>query len=211
MKTNTQNFTLLMALLCITIFAASCTSADIYKKEELNGVLKEKIGEHIDTKTKVTKMIISCGGNNSVNGKIRSVTIYYNATDGKRRVAYIPIDILAGSFEDKEDIGSQPDSELTGEEGRYIKDYDYSAIATNVQKAAEIATSKGYPASGVNTYTIAFYNDPISDRHIFSILCKEGKGLKMKGKQIVAQYYEFQCEADSKGNVTIPDMETAGE
>lgn len=212
MKTLTS---LACSILCVFLLVSCNSSPDIYKAEELNGTLKSKIDEQIKPQTIVQDLFLNCGSTSYVNSEIGFANLYYLADDGTYRVSYIPF-AVGGDPTDKENItrvgmlDSHKKKDANGKiigQGRSIADYDYSIIAKNISTATEIATSKGYPVSGIESYKVTFYEDPSQDEHSFTILCKTEKGTEFNGRKIVTSYYELQCKGDANGNVVILDLE----
>jgi hypothetical protein len=191
---------------CIAVFSSCGKSVDLAKAEDTS-TLKEAINEHMRDDMKVESIIISCGSSSSVNTDVESAIITYINPEGKEMTMYIPFGLSPGEFSDKESLIQGSHIGKGPVKGRAIKDYDYSAIASNVAKAIEKASEKDIPVHGIDSYRIEFFEDPTLDKHHFSLLSKQEGSTTMKGRQIVTSYYEFDCTADAEGNVTVKGLD----
>lgn len=167
--------------------------------------LKKTIDKELNKEAEVVSISLFMPSSH-LSTVVNLISVNYSKGGGERVLSIYP-----GQAIDSKDEKSNlrvPEFRVAGQSdgtkyGRIVHDYDYSIVASNVAVAGKKVVDAGYVYSGVGTYSIHFYEDPDMDVHSFTILSKIENSAKIQGRNIVTEYYEIPCSADSKGLVVV--------
>lgn len=199
-----------MKSLILTVFSflllTACSSSvvDCSDVKQMKNV-GDEISSVIPKDAKVTNIYFTVNSTGSTVGTgFSSVRVCFDTPDKEYKVAEI-------NFEDNNKSTISDNKTYVeyfgkGVLGRDIANYDFGQIATNINKAESLLKEKNIEVSGIDNYTIQIYENPQDDSHTFDLLSKNGS-TKFTGRKISTEYLVIECEADSEGNVTFPEIE----
>ncbi|NDW17963.1 hypothetical protein D0T53_03405 [Dysgonomonas sp. 216] len=189
-----------------TILFSSCesiTGYDFTKQESINN-MKAKIDENLPADVLVSKITFTTGDSHSFSTNMQIVTVNYyepGSSELKRLLIYTTMD----NVQDQTRFISSFDKKHKPENAVKLSDLDFSKIADNVNKAAQMVVAEDYPFSGLGTYELISNADPEKALHEFSIQSRAGSDTKLKNGKMVTEteYYDIEFTADGKGEVTL--------
>lgn len=170
------------------------------------GAIIEKYVPADSKVTGVNFLTISTTSSSSVTTDFSRVNVYFETPDNQRKVAMI----VFGKDDEsivKEDLNSS--SSYVGKEGplgRVLSGYDYSQVTYNIEKAVKELKEYEVPVSGIEGYSITFFENPENDKQTFQLLSKHGS-TKFTGRRISTEYLVIDCAADANGNISFPALE----
>jgi len=171
----------------------------------IDRLLRKNIEKHIDSQSTIYDIRLATTSDFSTEMNVITVTFMEPGSSEVKKY-----NITVPGNQEPRDNSKFVDRKLknkTVEEGVKLSDADFSQIASNINKGAEIIKPENMNLDGVNYYQITFDKDPLKAIHAFSILSKAGTefGSKHGRAALVTNYYEVKFKADASGNVTVDE------
>ena len=199
MKKTFYFFSVCMVALLTIVSCDLISGIKITDQSSIDKLLRAKIEKHIDPQSSVFEIAILTTADFSTEMDIVKVSFI---ASGKDEVQELNITI-PGNQTPRESKVFPRMKERTPESGIKLADIDFSQIAANINKGAEMIKEENLALDGVKSYTMAFDGNPQNTLHKFDIRSKAGTefGDKNGRAALVTEYYESTFSADADGNV----------
>ena len=199
-------FTACIALVATGLTLNSCdfiSGVDVADQGSIDRLLRKNIEKHIGSQSIIYE--ISLGTTSDFSTEMNVITVTFMEPGSSEVKKY---NLTVPGNQEPRDNSKFVDRKLkdrTAEEGVKLSDADFSQIASNVNKGAEIIKPENMNLDGVNNYRITFDKDPSKAIHKFSILSRAGTefGSRHGRAALVTNYYKVDFKADASGNVTV--------
>lgn len=187
----------------ILLSLKSCDSISgikITDQASIDKMISSKIEKHIDPDASIFEISFLNTADFSLEMDIVSVVLLLQGAEEP-----IQLNItVSGNQEPRETkVLSSRLKNRTADSGLKFSEVDFSKIASNIDKAAQIMQSEAYDLSGVKSYTMATSANRDDVKHSFELRSKDGTSLDTKNGRaaMVTEYYEFNFTANADGEV----------
>ena len=205
---KTSLFTAFIMSVAVAFTLTSCdliSGPDLADQASVDKKLRSKIEKHIDPQATIFEIDMGTTSDFSTSMNVAVVTyIEPGSTEVKRS----NLDIQGKQPpRDTSNFVDRKYKNLTAEDGIKLCDIDFSQIASNVNKSAEMIEPEGMKLDGIGMYRMKFYKDASKIVHEFSLLSKAGTemGTQHGRAALITNYYETDFIADAEGNVTVKE------
>ena len=202
-----KSISILVGILALVCGFTSCdmlSRVDVTDQSSVDKRLPSLFEGKVDPEASVFNISLLTTSDFSVDMDIITIQFINPGEENMRQLNFT----VPGNQEPREvKVLSSESRTKTVTDGMKLKDIDFSKIASNVNKAAEILQQENIALDGVKGYNITLDSDPEKIIHTFNALSKSNTefGSKNGRAALVTEYYEFRFEADANGNVTQLD------
>ena len=192
----------------VTFMLTSCdfiSGVNLTKQESVDKLLRSRIEKHIDPQATIFEIDLGTTSDFSTSMDVAVVT-YIEPGSSEIKRSNLDIQGKQPPRDNSKFVGREHKNR-TAEDGIKLSDLDFSQIASNVNKGAEIVKSENMNLDGIKTYRMKFYKDASKTVHEFDILSKAGTemGSQHGRAALVTNYYQTEFIADAEGNVTVEE------
>ena len=198
--------TFIMSVVVLTLTSCDFISGvNLAKQESVDKLLRSRIEKHIDPQATIFEIDLGTTADFSTSMDVAVVT-YIEPGSSEIKRSNLDIQGKQPPRDNSKFVGREHKNR-TAEDGVKLCDLDFSQIASNISKGAEMIKPENMNLDGIQTYQMKFYKDASKTVHEFSILSRAGTemGTQHGRAALITNYYETDFIADAEGNVTVKE------